>query len=156
MTAHNPYNQTLLLILTCLNVCVLNGARADAPVQTSLQQAANVTTTAYVQSGRAQKDKEKLDELLAAMMLAGMLPDAPAGESDLGDPDAEDNDQNANRRNQRDRRRRNDQRRRNNRNVIVNSSYKPITQRSTDYEYISCFAIATCCIPCFFCPNITD
>lgn len=116
MTAHNPYNQTLLLILTCLNVCVLNGARADAPVQTSLQQAANVTTTAYVQSGRAQKDKEKLDELLTAMMLAGMLPDAPAGESDLGDPDAEDNDQNANRRNQRDRRRRNDQRRRNNRN----------------------------------------
>jgi len=92
------------------------GGQQAQPVQTSLQQAANVTVSAYTQSTQAQRDKQNLDDLMAAMMLAGLLPDIPEEAADLEDPDATGNDQNANRRNQRDRRRRNDQRRRNNRN----------------------------------------
>lgn len=106
----------LFLCLPCIVMQAQIGGQQVQPMQTSLQQAANVTVSAYTHSSQAQRDKQNIDDLMAAMMLAGMLPDNPEEASDLGDPEATDNDENANRRNQRERRRRNDQRRRNNRN----------------------------------------
>lgn len=116
-----PQNKQHIFLLPLLLASMLLSAQSNTPApnpprQTSLQRAANVVVTEYVQDNKAAKDKEAMDELLAAMMLAGMLPDEAEDPSELEDPEAGDNDQNANRRNQRDRRRRNDQRRRNNRN----------------------------------------
>lgn len=101
-----------------MGVCVPLAVLADdaASPQTSLQQAANVTVTDYVSGDKNKEDKEKLDELLTAMMLAGLMPEEEEAEPDgLGDPEAGDDDENATRRNNRDRRRRNDQRRKDNR-----------------------------------------
>ena len=106
----------LLQALACLYVYAQNSSQLPAHVQTSLEQAANVTVTEYVEDKQAERDKKNMDELLGAMMMAGLLPEETEEPADLGDPEAGDNDQNANRRTQRDRRRRTDQRRRSNRN----------------------------------------
>lgn len=110
------YILILLQPLVCWCVLAQNKSQQSGHIQTSVEQAANVTISEYVQDDRAKRDQRNLDELMQAMMLAGLLPDETEDPADLGDAEGDGSDQNANRRNQRDRRRRNEQRRRNNRN----------------------------------------